>query len=154
MFNTRLPLKEAVRAANYFQHSLAPHAFCLTGEIWKASSELVPFPHFLPCSLWSPMPHEIRLASGRPGFFCLVRRQKDTSSEWLGHFRAPLSDHLCWGSGSWHLVVWGKMQKGPLLSEVGALSLTWNSTLTTNLFLLLTVSSYLSPVQMCITLRG
>ena len=51
MFNTRLPLKEAVRAADYFQHSLAPHEFCLTGELWKASSELVPislFPALLP----------------------------------------------------------------------------------------------------------
>lgn len=51
MFNTLLALKEAVRAANYVQHSLAPHEFCLTEEIWKVSSELAPislFPALLP----------------------------------------------------------------------------------------------------------
>ena len=133
-------IKGGCQSCKLFQHSLAPHAFCLTGKIWNASSELVlisPFPALLPLV---PNATRDQAGSGRSGFFCPVRRQKDTPSGWLGYFRAPLSDHLCWGSGSWRLVVWGKMQKGPLLSEVGPLSLTWNFTLTTNLFLLLTLS--------------
>ena len=91
-------IKGGCQSCKLFQHSLAPHAFCLTGKIWNASSELVlisPFPALLPLV---PNAARDQAGSGRSGFFCLVRRQKDTPSGWLGYFRAPLSDHLCWGS--------------------------------------------------------
>lgn len=157
-FNTYLPQKEAVKAANYSPDSVSPHIFCLIGEkIWIQGE-----PVFISqCSVLLPQaPNIARDQAGIWKISILVLHSdvktvlwSDSDTSGINNLGQIISDsnqeqdYTKEGVGLPYMIRCERIHRNVLLETWdGALQSTWNSTINMNPFLLFT----LSPVTCCL----